>query len=81
MSESEIIQVDGGLKFQEPLAPASFTLTSERGTVLTITGEGKIVLGPGLSTDEATQEAARILALHFEQYFSDHYVRKDKQNG
>jgi hypothetical protein len=42
------------------------TLRSEGGVVLTITSDGRLLPGPGLSVDDATQQAAALLVKHYE---------------
>jgi len=35
--------------------------------LMTLTPDGKLILGPGLSADEATQEVAKLLKLKYEE--------------
>ena len=35
--------------------------------LLTITADGRMLIGPGLSMDDATQQAAAMLATHFQR--------------
>ena len=45
----------------------SITLNTANREVLRITADGRIVTGEGLSADEATQEAAKLLIASFEE--------------
>ena len=47
--------------------PNTITLHSEHKEVLRITADGRLVTGEGLSADEATQEAAKLLITSFEE--------------
>ena len=47
--------------------PNTITLHSANKEVLRITHDGRLVTGEGLSADEATQEAAKLLIASFEE--------------
>jgi hypothetical protein len=46
--------------------PSDLTFTGEDGPLLTLTSDGRMVLGPGLSEDAATQRVAAILKEKYE---------------
>jgi hypothetical protein len=46
---------------------SSITLNTANREVLRITADGRLVTGEGLSADEATQEAAKLLIASFEE--------------
>ena len=48
--------------------PNTITLHSANKEVLRITHDGRLVTGEGLSADEATQEAAKLLIASFEEH-------------
>ena len=48
------------------IPPNTITFHSEHKEVLRITADGRLVIGEGLSADEATQEAAKLLIASFE---------------
>jgi len=54
---------DSQISFPNP----SITFNSENREVLRITHDGRLVCGEGLSTEEATQETAKMLITAFEE--------------
>lgn len=49
------------------IPPNTITFHSEHKEVLRITADGRLVIGEGLSADEATREAAKLLIASFER--------------
>ena len=53
--------------FQISFPHPSITFNNSNLAVLRITHEGRMIIGEGLSTEEATQEAAKLLIAAFEE--------------
>lgn len=51
----------------------------ENRIILTVTSDGKIIPGPNLSMDEATQQGAKMLAEHYSRYTGQRQMSEDEK--
>lgn len=79
MSEKDLTSgtFTGTLKTSESIYELRFNGSDQAKEYLRITVDGRIIPGPGLSMDEATQGAAKMLAEHYGRQME--LIRKENE--